>query len=520
MFPFLPQKSRIHDYRDVVVLHYCMPQECRGLPALSVVTERRWAKHNRKKSSVHRKLSNTNGNAAPPLSMETPSEGPVNIKEVGGSRGSRSRGAKGRDRKRGAGGARLGSSADETRFMTGEKNEGDAQMDPWKIRLARIRRQVEFCVERGWIARGNRPGTYTLPKPPPSGSIRQGSPRGAEAYSDRQRGGCGGRPSARQRDHISAASAMASGKRDQPRTEHVTAPPLPQHPSLPGSSSLASASPSPAPAGGGRFVAENGSGNFGNGGSAASATGHAANTVEAQVNAQASVQATAQAEAAAVAQALSSLHLEMQAQEHGNGISSGHADMQNHGTVASMAAPPNYAPPGFPESSGVVYPGTVMSVPGNTVGGENYVIGAAKVEGMERNIPEGPNGGYGVGGGVVRVGGESDSNPLPESLLGIVLAGLGSAEENLCAYCFATLGTGALECSTCGTPVPVPAATDGSAEVVASGGAAVTTSGSPRAVGGEDDRDDQGVAERPTAILPAGVLAVNNLEEVSGMESS
>ncbi|CAM9973802.1 unnamed protein product, partial [Laminaria digitata] len=48
-----------------------------------------------------------------------------------------------------------------------------AVADPWAVRVARIRRQAEFCVERGWIARGNRQGTYTLPKPPP----RYGSPR-------------------------------------------------------------------------------------------------------------------------------------------------------------------------------------------------------------------------------------------------------------------------------------------------------------------------------------------------------
>lgn len=483
-----------------------MLQECRGLPALSMATERRWAKHNRKKSSVYRERSNTNNNDALPPSMETPSEGRVDVKDVGGSRGPRERGARGGSRRRGASGARLGSSADEKRVMTGGKNEGEVQVDRWKILLARIRRQVEFCVERGWIARGNRPGTYTLPKPPPSGSTRHGSPRRAEGFSDRQRGGGGGggRPSARQRDLIPAASATTSGKRDQPRTEHVTAP-------LPRSSSLAlpSASPFPAPAGGGRFVAENDS--------VALVTGHAANTIEAQ----ASVQATAQAEAVAVAQALSSLHLEMQAQEQSNGISSIHNDMQKYGTVAPMAPPPNYVPPGFPESSGVVYPGNIMSVSGNTVGGDNYMIGAAEVEGMERVVPMGLDSGYDGGG----VGGERDSNPLPESLLGIVLAGLGSAEENLCAYCFATLGTGALECSTCGTPVPVPAAADGSAEVIASGGATVTISGSPRAVDSESDRDDQqrllgkeGISERPVPILPAGVLAVNNLEEVGGIK--
>lgn len=114
--------------------------------------------------------------------------------------------------------------------------------------------------------------------------------------------------------------------------------------------------------------------------------------------------------------------------------------------------------------------------------------------------------------------GGSNNNPIPESLLGIVMAGLGSADENLCTFCCATMNPNAASCAVCGTPTPAPvfvSAEVGDAPAARSendpgngqtgvsmenGGVAGTTGGAGTGIG--------------AAGLPAGVLAVDNLAEV------
>lgn len=148
---------------------------------------------------------------------------------------------------------------------------------------------------------------------------------------------------------------------------------------------------------------------------------------------------------------------------------------------------------------------------------------------------------------------------LPESLLDIVLAGLGPADENLCAFCCTTLVPGLSACSACGTPAPpgrappsggvaggedqadsFPRVAASSSAAAAEGGGVVDhrlslvkaepSQGSSVQGGGvsalppglvvgnvrSEVRPPPGIgsAAVPAPSLPAGVLAVNNLAEV------
>ncbi|CAN0350490.1 unnamed protein product, partial [Ectocarpus sp. 13 AM-2016] len=65
----------------------------------------------------------------------------------------------------------------------------------------------------------------------------------------------------------------------------------------------------------------------------------------------------------------------------------------------------------------------------------------------------------------------SGDNPLPGSVLEVVLAGLGSPNDDgeellLCAYCCATLSPAAAECGVCGAPTPAAAAAAAAAETM------------------------------------------------------
>lgn len=129
---------------------------------------------------------------------------------------------------------------------------------------------------------------------------------------------------------------------------------------------------------------------------------------------------------------------------------------------------------------------------------------------------------------------DKDSNdPLPESLMGIVMAGLGSDDDSLCAYCCATLNPyGPGECPVCGTPTPSSLAPAGRTDVTATPPADSLPADEHSEVLELQERLPTGLLEeRPVesvlsataargaagpgaATLPAGVLAVNNLAEV------
>lgn len=133
-----------------------------------------------------------------------------------------------------------------------------------------------------------------------------------------------------------------------------------------------------------------------------------------------------------------------------------------------------------------------------------------------------------------------EENMLPDGLLGIVMAGLGSPDESLCAYCCATLSPQAKACSVCRTPAP--AGTEIAPPSTINGGppwsppkmSVPVGSGGGEAAGG-DELSPPLLQPKPAAqgtvapaaapvpaaaaaaaapVFPAGVLAVSNLAEV------
>lgn len=402
-------------------------------------------------------------------------------------------------------------------------------------------------MERGWISRGNRAGTYILPKPPsrfgssasprahsglddnvvvlrsPEEQYRdadfdlgfapddrpahQGIPRGHGQIADQQQaragpgraappGGViwtdqrapesGGRPGWAKPQ---ALSPQSSRQRQQPRVPLV--PPGHRDPLTPAMVKAASA-PSPA---------------------VGDVIGTSDNSAAAA--------AAAAAATAATAQMMASLHLGSEADERevgnvnnadGPPLVDGTArswDNTTSGTSAALAG-------GVGGLAETMIPGPAMPVePGGATKVFDFRAETAAVA-----VAAPPAGGesfhkYDIG--------NDDGNPLPEDLLGIVMAGLEPTDGRLCTYCCTALVPQAQACALCGTPaanlLPPPDGVEGgvvklpmeSSVPAGDGGDVAETVELPPSL----VRAESGVQEGPAPpTLPAGVLAVNNLAEV------
>eukprot|EP00903_Cladosiphon_okamuranus_P014164 g13163.t1 len=494
-------------------------EECRGLPAFTAVAERRATKAKRR------------AKAAAVRDADLTAIGTVATAAAVGGRGGRRRERRGdtaqpQPGRRGSARRRSRSWADDSSGSSGGGGGGGSAkppggvggpaMDRWKIRVARIRQQVEFCVERGWIARGNRPGTYTLPKPPPRhatsgpaavareqdfGSFEQfgvpavaaavegfpggcrdatdaASPATAEASATRKGrgatgasgtlwvgeeaggggggggGGNGGRgnaarpparqprvpliPPGQQREYLLTAAAAAA------EAEVAAAAAAEQAAGRTPSASLSP--PFRASVGGGR----------GGGQTAQTPAPFSPSTSTPKPTpseqqqrlaggAAAAAAAEVDAKTTTVARALCSLSLDETRPPQ---------ETARH-PAASLLSPPGIEPGPLPPAGGAqqrYHPFVHASDSGAIHGGADH----------------GPSG-EGEGEVVAAVGTvDLRGNPLPESVLGVVLAGLDPEDgegPHLCKYCCATLTPTAPECDACRAPAAAAAvgAADGKA---------------------------------------------------------
>lgn len=408
---------------------------------------------------------------------------------------------------------------------------------------------MEFCVERGWIARGNRPGTYTLPKPPPRHGPTSGPADGAREEKDLGSSEQGGMPTA------AAATAAREGFPEGAR-DTDTAPPGTAEAAArrgrgaTGTTGTLWVGEGAAGGGGGGGGRARGGGTGGGGGGGNGGSGNAARPPARQPRvplvppgqqreylltaAAAAAVAEAEAEAvphpqavrrtpsaslsppfrasggggqAAQTPAPSSLSPSMptptpseQQQRLARGAAAGAAAAAATATAAAAEVDANIteaqalfslnldetrppqktahhatahlrSPPG-------VEPGTLPAA-----GGAQQLyhpFGQAPDNGR---IPGGPDRGPSSEGeaaaaaaaaGTVDLGG----NAIPESVLGVVLAGLEPADgesAHLCKYCCATLAPTAPECGVCGTTAAVAVA--GAADSAAAAGGGVTDAG-------------------------------------------
>ncbi|CBJ33805.1 conserved unknown protein [Ectocarpus siliculosus] len=361
---------------------------CRGLPALETVSRRRTAKARKRARDP------------PRGSDETRTD---NGGHDGGSSGSDSGGAGAAGRP----GSKLWADTSSDRVekdRSGKEREGGSRpssssssssaADVWKIRVARLRKQVEFCVERGWIARGNRPGTYTLPKPPPRFGGSSGPPRDDENLPSEEH-------------HHHSQDGDGGG---MPPPPPIAVEDFPE----------------------GGFAGEG----YGGGGVVGFPTDRLPPPL---------------ADAARGRGA------------PGGGTSGGgtlwvEADAGSSGTAARGGGGGGGS--GAPRTRARQPPRVPVVPPGHQ---RNYVLTGAGGGDRGGGGDGGPGlltgGGGGGGGGD---GGRGD-HPLPDSVLEVVLAGLGSPNDDgeellLCAYCCATLSPAATECGVCGAPTPAAAA--------------------------------------------------------------
>ncbi|CAN0322986.1 unnamed protein product, partial [Ectocarpus sp. 12 AP-2014] len=364
---------------------------CRGLPALEAVAQRRTAKARKRARDPARRSDET----------RTDKGG-----HDGGSSGSDSGGA-------GAGAAgRPGSklwadtnSDNVAKDRSGKDREGGSRpssssssspssaADVWKIRVARLRKQVEFCVERGWIARGTRPGTYTLPKPPPRLGGSSGPPRddedlASDEHNHHLQDGDGGGmppPSIAVEDFSEggfAGEGYGEGGVVGFPTDGLPPPPL----------------------------ADAARGRGAPGGGTSGGT----------------------------------LWVEADAGSSGTAARGGGGGGASRTRARQLPRVP-VVPPG--QQRDYVLAGA----------GAGAGTGAAAADQAREGGGLSPR--LLTGGG----GGGSGDNPLPDSVLEVVLAGLGSPNDDgeellLCAYCCATLSPAATECGVCGAPTPAAAA--------------------------------------------------------------
>ncbi|CAM9337356.1 unnamed protein product [Ectocarpus sp. 6 AP-2014] len=372
---------------------------CRGLPALEAVSRRRTAKARKRARDP------------PRGSDETRTE---NGGHDGGSSGSNSGGAGAA----GQPGSKLWADTSSDRVekdrsgkewergsRPSSSSSSSSAADVWKIRIARLRKQVEFCVERGWIARGNRPGTYTLPKPPPrfggsSGPSRDDENLPSEEHHYHSQDGDGGvmpPPPIAVEDFPEggfAGEGYGGGGVVGFPTDGLPPPPP-----------LADAARGRGAPGGGTLWVEADAGSSG-----AAARG-------------------------------------------GGGGGGG-------GSGAPRTRPRQ--PPRVP----VVPPGQQRNYV--LTGAGTGAAAADQARGGAAAAAAGGGGGGGGGGGLsprllTAGGGGRGDHPLPDSVLEVVLAGLGSPNDDgeelfLCAYCCATLSPAATECGVCGAPTPAAAA--------------------------------------------------------------
>ncbi|CAN0080682.1 unnamed protein product, partial [Scytosiphon promiscuus] len=472
-------------------------EECRGIPAFETVAERRAAKE-RKRDRVSRRdgRGRGTGEAKKRTGIESPDGGIGN----------------GLDRSQ--------SWADDDGESSGSEGSA-APVDLWSVRVARIRRQVEFCVERGWVARGNRPGTYTLPKPPPrfgSSSPRrrdhsQGGTQadgGGDAFSAGRGvgngvGGVGGyagddfppppAPEATGRKGRGVAGAAgtlwvaeSSGggggggggsaarprARQQPRVPLV--PPGQQRDFL---STPATAGPAKEALGGVGGGGGGGGGVIAPGSNSPPFAGRGGGTAPALAgqqqqqdggNTAAAATVTGAAGTNAMSKTLSALHLEVP--QPTTAASDPHASASPLATAAAAAAAAGVAP----VDAGLRAPPGLEGWPAPAASADlrrqgNPLRASGKATSPSGEIAAGGEGNPGAAtgnllsvaqglppaGSAANNGGSAD--PLPESVLGIVLAGLGPAgdESPLCSYCCTALSPHAPECAICGTPAAAAA---------------------------------------------------------------
>ncbi|CAM9687796.1 unnamed protein product, partial [Ectocarpus sp. 12 AP-2014] len=370
---------------------------CRGLPALEAAAQRRTAKarkrardpprgsdETRTDKDGHNGGSSDSGGAGAAVRPGSKLWADTNSESV----------AKDRSGKEREGGSRPLSSSSSSSYSAA---------DVWKIRVARLRKQVEFCVERGWIARGNRPGTYTLPKPPARFGGSSGPPRddedlpSDEQHNHSQDGDGGGMPppSIAVEDFSEggfAGEGYGEGGVVGFPTDGLPPPPLADAPRGRG-----------APGGG---------------------TSGGTLWVEADAG------------------------------------SSGTAARGGGGGGASRTRARQL--PRVP----LVPPGQQRDYVLAGAGAGTGAAAADQARGGGGLSPRLLTGGGGGGGG------GSGDNPLPDSVLEVVLAGLGSPNDDgeellLCAYCCATLSPAATECGVCGAPTPAAAAAAATAAAAA-----------------------------------------------------
>ena len=505
--------------RLCTLLSCCGHQECRGLPAFATVAERRAAKAKRRAKAAARDADLANTDSSPSAAAE----GVGRQKRPGEATKPAAGASTRRPRSRSWADDSSGSSRGSGGFAKLPAEVGGVgapAIDPWKIRVARIRQQVEFCVERGWIARGNRPGTYTLPKPPPryGPSSGDGGAREENDFGPSDQGGVpagGGDGGPREAAGLSVDAAPTAEASAPRRGRGAT-----------GSTGTLWVGEDTGGRGRGGGRARGGGGGTGGGGGVGGngGSGNAARPPGRQPRvplvppgqqrdylltaaaAEAAAEAAAAAEAGRVAPS-ASLSPRLRA-------SGGPAAQP---PLASSLPSPLTPPPAPREQQQLLAGGSTAAADadanevakalhslnlGETPPPQEAALGVAAglrsppgiepgllpvAGGAQRYHPFGqassgngvvPGGRGGIGeaeavaaaAAAAAAAGTADlsGNDLPESVLGVVLAGLGSSDGEgnlLCEYCCATLDTTASACGVCGTPAAVAGGADGAAGV-------------------------------------------------------
>ncbi|CAM9695559.1 unnamed protein product [Ectocarpus sp. 4 AP-2014] len=363
---------------------------CRGLPALEAVGQRRTAKARKRARDPPRESDETRTD---------------NGGHDGGSSGSDSGGAGAAGRP----GSKLladTSSGSVEKDRSAEEREGgrrptssssSSSADVWKIRVARLRKQVEFCVERGWIARGNRPGTYTLPKPPPRSGCSSGPPRDDENLPSEEH-------------HHLSQDGDGGGMPPPP----IAVEDFPE----------------------GGFAGEG----YGGGGVVGLPTGGLPLPLPPPPLADA---ARGRGAPGGGTSGGGTLWVEADAGSSGTAARGGGGGGGSGASKTRARQPPRVPviPPG--QQRDYARRGAAAAAGGGGGGGLSPPL-----------LTGGGGGGDGRG-----------DTPLPNSVLEVVLAGLGSPNDDeeellLCAYCCATLSPATTECGVCGAPTPAAAAAE------------------------------------------------------------